>query len=551
MLFLASVTLLLIAAINVGCLLLARVLDRRRELAIRAALGADSRRLVVQLFVEALLLVGAGGALGALAGPPLLDALLRLSPVTLPHYVEIRPDPLTFVIAFVTLAFAGVLAGTVPAVVGRSAQPGEVLRDGGRGTLGRTTERRWTRILIAGETALTLILLVAGGLLLRSFDRLNGADLGFDRTRIARFAITLNSSDVGPVESLPAFYERLHAGIAEQPGVERVGLVSPTLPPWDGERGRVLIQGSELDAGANGLDVGVHFVDHGLLPMLGGRIVAGRNVEAADDATRAPIVVVSESLSRLVGGPERALGRGLRFVPGGTRSIDREFRIVGVADDLAYDGVVEQDTRRYLGLGDHADARRSRYDVYLSLAQTPSMMVSIGVSTNGDPAALIAPIRQTVGRMLPGSAVHWVSTMDDEIAIEYAPSRFYSIIVAMFSLAALLLTTVGLFALMSHTASQRLSEMGLRVALGASRGSSAALLLRSGLIPLGTGVVVGLAGAALVSRSMQTMLYDVAAFDGVTFVVAVGCLLASCLAAALIPARRVARVDPITILRGD
>ena len=222
---------------------------------------------------------------------------------------------------------------------------------------------------------------------------------------------------------------------------------------------------------------------------------------------------------------------------------------MGVADDIAYDGVVEQDTRRYLGLGDHADARRSRYDVYFSLAQTPSMVVSIGVSTTGDPAALIAPIRQTIGRMLPGSAVHWVSTMNDEIALEYAASRFYSVIVAMFSVGALLLTTVGLFALMSHAAAQRLSEMGLRLALGATRGSSAVLLLRTGLVPLGVGVVVGLAGSVVVSRSMQAMLYDVGVFDGVTFGAAVACLLAACLAAALIPARRVATADPMTTLR--
>lgn len=186
MLFLASMTLLLIAAINVGCLLLARVLDRRRELAIRASLGAGSRQLVAQLFIEAIILVIAGGALGALAGPSLLDVLLTLSPVTLPHYVQVKPDTRTFAIAFGALAVAGVLAGTVPAMVGRHAQPGDVLRDSGRGTAGCLTEQRWTRTLIAGETALTLVLLVAGGLLLRSFDRLNAADLGLDRARIAR-----------------------------------------------------------------------------------------------------------------------------------------------------------------------------------------------------------------------------------------------------------------------------------------------------------------------------------------------------------------------------
>ena len=197
LLFGASAVLLLIAAINVGCLLLARVLDRRRELAIRASLGADRGRLVRQLFVEAMILTAVGGTIGILAGPALLDTLLALSPVTLPHYVDLKLDAFAVVLSLGTLTLAGILSGVAPALVGRRVQPGDVLREGGRGTLGRSTERRWTTLLIAGETALTLVLLIAGGLLVRSFDRLGGADLGFDRDGIARLAITFNATDVG------------------------------------------------------------------------------------------------------------------------------------------------------------------------------------------------------------------------------------------------------------------------------------------------------------------------------------------------------------------
>ena len=549
LLFAASAVLLLIAAINVGCLLLARVLDRRRELAIRASLGADRRRLMTQLFVEAVVLVGLGGALGALAGPWLLDTFLTLSPVTLPHYVQLTPDAWTVALSVTTLAAAGLLAGTVPALVGRRVEPGDVLRESGRGTLGRSMERRWTTVLIAGETALTLVLLVAGGLLLRSFDRLSSADLGFDRVGIARLAVTLNASDVPRPEQLPALYERLRHAIAAHPGVRAVGLVSPTLPPWDGERARVQIQGVDTTAESDGLVVGTHFADHGLLPMLGTRIVAGRNISASDGSDAAPVAVVSASLARLVGGPERAIGRTIRFAPNGDRPSNRDYRIVGVADDVAYDGVVEQDTRRFLGLGDHANARTSRYDAYFSLDQQPSMVISIGVSTDGDAAAMVAPIRQVIGSIVPASAVHWTSAMDDEIAIEYAPSRFYSVIVVLFSLSALLLTSIGLFALLSHAAAQRMSEMGLRVALGASPRSTATLILRTGLLPLAAGVAGGLAGAVSASRFMQGMLYGIEAFDVLTFTSAVAALLAVTLAAGLIPARRVAVVDPIASLR--
>jgi predicted permease len=551
LLFGAAAVLLLIAAINVGCLLLARVLDRRRELAIRASLGADRRRLMAQLFTEAAVLVALGGVLGALAGPWLLDAFLALSPVTLPHYVELTPDIWTVGISTATLAIAGILSGTVPAMIGRRVQPGDVLRESGRGALGRTRERRWTTVLIAGETALTLLLLVAGGLLLRSFDRLSTAELGFNREGVARLAVTLNATDAGSASDLPRLYERLRQSIAAQPGVRAVGLVYPTLPPWDGERAHVQMQGVDATDAPEGLLAGAHFADHGLLPMLGARIVAGRNIAPSDNDRGAPVALVSASLARLVGGPERAVGRIIRFAPGGEYPPDREYRIVGVADDLAYDGVVEQDTRRFLGLGDQADARSSRYDVYFSLDQHPAMIVSIGVATAGEAAAMIAPIRHVIGSIAPASAVHWTSSMDAEVALEYAPSRFYSMIVAFFSVSALLLTSIGLFALLSHAAAQRMSEMGLRLALGATPGSTALLLLRTGVLPLTAGVIGGLAAAALASRFMHGMLYGVDAFDAVTFTSAVVTLLAVTLAAGLLPARRVAMVDPVTTLRTD
>jgi putative ABC transport system permease protein len=549
LLFAASAVLLLIAAINVGCLLLARVLDRRRELAIRASLGAQPRQLISQLFTEAVVLVVLGGSLGALAGPWVLDAFLALSPVTLPHYINLRPDFRTITLSVATLSVAGILAGTVPALIGRRVRPSDVLRDGGRGTLGRRTERRWTTLLVACETALTLVLLVAGGLLLRSFDRLSSAELGFDRRGIARLAVTLNTSDVGGSDSLPALYDRLRERIAAYPGVRAVGLVSPTLPPWDGERTRITIEGLDRAAAAAGIMAGTHFADHGLLPMLGTPILAGRNLAASDGPAQPPVAVISAAVARLVGGPERALGRTLRFAANGTRSAATEYRIVGVADDVAFDGVVEQDTRRFLALGDHVDARSSRFDVYLSLAQTPAMVVSIGVATGGNAAAMIAPIRQLIGSIAPASAVHWTSAMDDEIAIEYAPTRFYSVIVILFSLSALVLTTIGLFALLSHIAAHRMSEMGLRLALGATPYSAASLLLRSGLLPLGVGVGGGLAGAVVAARLMQSMLYGIEVFDGVTFASAVATLLVVTLTAGLIPARRVATTDPIAALR--
>ena len=303
-----------IAAINVGCLLLARVLDRRRELAIRASLGAGSRRLVLQLFVEAAVLVVAGGVAGAALDPGCSTPFSRLAPVALPHYVELTPDAWTVAGTIATLAVAGLVAGTVPALVGRRVQPGDVLRESGRGAIGRIRERRWTTRLIAAETALTLVLLVAGSLLFRSFDRLDSLDLGFDRERIARLAVTLNPSDVGGRDRLPAVYTRLRDAIAVHPGVEHVGLVATTLPPWDADRARVRVPELAIDPASQGLDVGMHFADEGLLPMLGARILAGRNIAASDVAGEsADCGRSADSLARRIGGPERAIGRMLQI----------------------------------------------------------------------------------------------------------------------------------------------------------------------------------------------------------------------------------------------
>jgi putative ABC transport system permease protein len=550
LLFAAAAALLLVAALNVGCLLLARALDRRRELAIHAALGADKRRLTAQVSAEAIVVVFLGGSIGLLAGPSLLDAFLRFSPVTLPHYVALTPSAWSLVLPLCVLAVAAAVTAVIPSLVSRRVEAGDVLREGARGSLGRRTEQRWTRALIVAETALTLVLLVSGGLLLRSFDQLGAAPLGFSRTGIARLAVTVSPTDAGSADQLPAVYERLRQHLAGHPGVDAVGLVSPTLPPWDGERGRIRLPGTDA-VPDEGVLVGTHLADHGLLPMLGVRLLAGRNLAPTDGAASARVAVVSASVARLLGGPERALGHSLRFAPNGPRPSDVDYVIVGVADDIAYDGVVEQETRRYLDLGNHVGVRTARFDVYFALAQAPTPVVSIGVATSGDARALIPSIRRALGLVLPASAVHWTSAMDEEIALEYAPSRFYSVLVALFSLSALLLTSVGLFALLAHAATQRTSEMALRIAVGATPVTTTWLLLRGGLAPVAMGIAAGLGGTVWASRVVRGMLYGIEAFDLATIAAAVLLLLAVALVAGAIPAHRAARRDPITVLRGN
>jgi putative ABC transport system permease protein len=543
----AAGLLLLIAAVNVGCLLLARVLDRRREFAIRRALGAGRGRLVGQLLVEALVLCAAGGLVGMLAGPAVLSALLSIAPITLPAYLVVEPDARVVAIAFACLLVSGVLAGTVPALVGSRTGPAEALQSGARGVVGRARERRWIGLLICGETALTLVILVAGGLLLRSFDRYSTLDLGYARSGIARLAVTLSSDDAGSAGQRSAVYQRLADAVAAVPGVTASGLAAPTLPPWDPQRGRVQFAEIAAAASSDGLPAGVHLADHGLLPALGIRVLAGRNFHPSE-ADR--VAIISRGLASRMGGEAAALGRTITVRPVDHGDPEGAFRIVGVAGDVAYDGFAEQTTRRLIRYSDGADPRAGRWDVYLPLARFPVTTVSIAATTTGDPAPLIEAARRAIGRVAPTSAVHWTSTMDDEVALEYAPARFYGVLVSAFSASALLLTSVGLFALLWNSAAARTGEMGLRLALGARRAGIGWLLISSGARPVLLGVSLGLLAALWCADAIGALLYEVPALDPLSFGGATLLLLLVSLTASLLPARRAASVDPGEALKG-
>ena len=543
MIAIAAVVLLAIAGLNVGCLLVARVLDRRRELAVRAAIGADRLRLARLLLVEAALIVLMGGVLGLFAGSWLLEGFLAISPVELPDYLDLNLDVRTLAASIGALAVAGLLAGSVPAFIGGRVGPSEVLKESGRGNPGGSVERRWVGILVAAEIALTLTLLVSGGLLIRAYDRLASLDTGYRRAGVARLAVTFSRADAGDAASRHLAFERLRDTVARYPGVERVGLVSPTLPPWDPDRVRVRFNGQAPE----GLEAGYHLIDDGLLPALGMRVVAGRGFDSSDRPGGPAVVMVSASLAERMGGAERAIGQEITFASMGMPA--ETARIVGVASDVAYDGLGEQGTGRYIRYAAGQDPRAARLDVYVPLMRYPAMIVSIAAITSGDPAALIDPLRREINRLAPGSAVHWTGTMDAETSLEYAATRFYALLVGVFSGSALALTSVGLFALLSHTASRRSSEMGLRLALGATPRQVAGLLLRTGFVPLAAGAAAGLAGAAWASAAMRSLIYDVAAGDVLTFSLALATLALVALAAGLIPARRVASVDPAAIMK--
>jgi len=540
--------LLVIAALNVAGLLMARTLDRRHDIAMRAALGASRATLVTDLVLESMALTAAGGLAGALLAPALLDAVVASSPVVLPAYLTVHVDGLAMAVAIAGILGAGLLASLAPAWVTSGVEPADVLRGTGRGAVGGGGEHRWGVLLVGAEVALTLALLVTGSLLLRSFQTLSGWNVGYRVDGVARLALTFSRADAADEASLVAAYARVRDAIAAYPGVEAVGLVAPTLPPWAGAPARVRFAELTPADTAEGLGVALHLADAALLPMLEVPVIAGRHLRESDDAAAA-VAVISRALADRMGGPDAAVGRALDVLPGSSVS-SPALRVVGVVENVAYDGFVEQGAES--GTPQlRTDARwlQGRYDVYVPLLAAPQRIVSIGVTTSGDAAALIEPLRRVLGRVAPTSAVHWTSTMADELSLETASARFYSVLVNTYSLGALVLTVSGVFAMLSHLVVRRRSEIGLRLALGGEGRDVVRLMARLTAVPLVVGLAAGWALATAFATAAASLLFGVGRFDLASYAMGTAVLVLAGLLAAYIPTRRALRTDPMLTMR--
>jgi len=548
LLLLAAVALLAIAVVNVAGMSLARALDRRREFALRLALGADGRRIAALPFLESAFASLLGGVLGAAAAPALLEYLMSVAPITVPAYL--RPDvsgPLPWLIAAVC-SVAAIGSGLFPAFEARRAAPASVLNNGSRGQIGGRHGTRTGRILITAQVALSTGLVVVVALLGRSFQSLNTAPLGFG-TDIARLAVTASPSDLtgNPV----AFRARITEALRREPGVSGVGLAWPTLPPWDPERVQFMHTALGSITPEEAPRTSIHGIDPYLLGVMGIDLLTGRGIEARDQTNAPPVVVISQSLADRLGGSAAAIGTDLVLRGEGTNA-PRRAQIVGVVADAEWDGFGEQDTGRLLRWNP-GDRSPLKYDAYYSIDQVPDAraLVSIAARVSGDPAGSIARLSRALGAVAPASAVHWASSMRDELAFEYRSTSFALYLTTAFGLGALLLAGIGVFATISHNVAGRLPEFAIRAALGATPGTVRAGVLRSGLGVVVVGTLIGTAAAALATRAIGNLLYGISPADPLAYGSAALTLLLVAFAACWLPARRAARVDPMRALRGD
>jgi putative ABC transport system permease protein len=528
----AVVLLLLIACANVTNLLLARGAQRQGEFAMRAALGAARGRLVRQLLTESVVLAVAGGALGVGVAELGVRALVAMSPAGLPRLdaIEVNGSVLAFTLAVTT--FVGLLFGLVPAVHAARADLHEGIRQGTRRTTGTSYFTRGS--LVVSEVALALVLLVGSGLLLRSMERLLSVSPGFEPSALLTMQLQASGSRLSNDTLVREFFDRALEQVRRQPGVESAALTSqlPLSGDFDGYGVHI-----ESKPRANPEEDPSSFryaVSPGYLALMHIPIVRGRTLTEEDRADRPPVALINESFARKFWPGEDPIGQRVR-VGSATTGPWRE--IVGIVGDV-----------KQLSLEmERSDA------IYLPESQWPfaDNSMSLVVRAHGDAAALAGPVRRAVWSVDKDQPISRIATMEELVTRSAAPRRFALVLFELFAAVALLLAAAGIYGVLSGTVTERLREIGVRSALGASRSDIVTMVVRQGLTLTGLGVGIGVASAALLSGLITGLLFSVSPLDPVTFAGVVALLVVVALAACWFPAWRAAHVDPMVTLRSE
>jgi predicted permease len=522
---------LLIACANVANLLFGRAAARGRELSLRVALGASRGRIVRQLVTESVLLALAGGILGLLLAYWGLHALLTLAPDALPRTTAIHLDRWAMLFAFGISLLTGVLSGFLPAWRAARADVQDVLKESSRSATGSARQGRARNVLVVGEIALSLVLLVGAGLLIRTYANLARTDAGFDAGHLLTAEIWLPGERYDSTAKVTNFYQDVMDRLAAQPGVRSATVVEAGLPL---ERGGNVNPQIEGQAGRPSVDY--RTVTPGFFQTLGVKLDQGRAIASTDAAGSEPVVNVNEAFVRRYLAGRDAVGSVLTL-SGSPR------RIVGVVGDVKS------------FIGNPAPAI-----IYLPSAQTPIGLTRafgvwfpthVIVRTAGDPATLQNSLVRTIRTVDPQVPIGRVRSMDDVLHASLQIQRFVMTLLSIFAALALVLASVGVYGLMSYVVAQRTHEIGVRMAIGARSADVMRLVIGRAMLLAVIGVVLGLVGARLLTHLLSSQLFGVQATDLVTFAGVSGVLVLVALAASYLPARRATRVDPMIALRSE
>jgi putative ABC transport system permease protein len=530
MLLVAAGVLLLIACANLTNLMLVKATGRSREMAVRRAIGASRGRLIRQLITESVCLGSAGGVAGLALTYLGLPALLHLIPVDLPAWMYFGVD--VRVLAFVIAAslLTSILFGIAPAFGASRVDPASTLHDFARGATQSRGRRILRNSLVVCEVALSLILLIGAGLLMRSFSALRGQSLGFDTPRIVTlYLATPDRYPAGPKSA--ALLDRIRESFSALSGVTSVAFASGI--PFESTWGRSLtVEGFPVLALKDAPMINHTVVTPGYFHTLGIPVIAGRDFDRTDYEN--PLTtIVDETLAKLYWPNESAVGHRIRFGP--PEDNEPWHVIVGVVRPVL--------NQRLIG--------SPRWDTYIPFNKHDAAGMSVVVRTSGNPAQLISAVRarmHDIDRDIALSAVYTLDQVVDRIAWQ---ERFFAILFGVFAAVATALVIVGLYGVLAYAVTLRTGEIGIRMALGASTGKVLAMVLRQGLVLVAVGLAIGFAAAFAVTRVLASQLYHVSATDPVTYLGVAAIFTAVALAACWIPAYRATRVDPVRCLRSE
>ena len=540
-LFGAALCVLLIACTNLASLLLARALFRRKELAVRTALGAGRERLVRQLLTETLVLALGGGVLGvglAVAATPLVA---RLVPTSLP--IADTPSPDARMLAFAALAtlVTGIGFGVVPALRAQRGVDANGLREGSRSGVGRERERLRSGLVVA-EVTVCVVLLVSSGLLIRALWRLQAVDPGFRTEGVVTLRTTLPLPKYEKTERRRQFYTSVLTDVRELPGVRDAAYISFLPMVMRGGIWSIAVEG-QPEAPGESSTASLRFVTPGFFATLGIPIRQGRDVSESDTQEALPVAVVSESFVKRYWPDQDPLGRRLQFglLSSNGQSPFGERTVIGVVGDIKVRGLERSsEPQLYLSYQQVADGNIIGY--------TPKDLV---VRSSLDPAALVPALRRMVARADPEQPISDVRTLADIVAADTASRSVQARVLLAFAAIAVLLAGIGIHGLLAFAVSSRAQEIGVRIALGAQARDILTLVLRQGLLLATAGVALGVALAYVAGRSLEALLAGVSPRDPTAFLAAGAVSLSMVILGSLLPALRAVRVDPLAAIRAE